>query len=109
LDNVVYRLGFAKSRSEARQIVRHGHIQVNGGRVDIPSYRVRPGDLVAVGPKAKDLLVIKAAIVANERATVPGWLEVDIENLQGSVISHPVRDQIDVSVKEHLIVELYSK
>jgi len=109
LDNVVYRLGFAKSRSEARQIVRHGHIQVNGKRVDIPSYRVRSGDLVQVGPKAKDLLVIKAAIISSERSTVPGWLEVDIEKLQGSVISLPTRDQIDATVKEHLIVELYSK
>ena len=109
LDNVVYRLGFAKSRSEARQIVRHGHIQINGKRVDIPSYRVRPGDLVQVGPKAKDLLVIKAAIISSERSTVPGWLEVDIEKLQGSVISLPERDQIDATVKEHLIVELYSK
>ncbi|MCL2680572.1 MAG: 30S ribosomal protein S4, partial [Coriobacteriia bacterium] len=109
LDNVIYRLGFAKSRSEARQIVRHGHIQVNGKRVDIPSYRVREGDLVQVAPKAKDLLVIKAAIISSERSTVPGWLEVDIEKLQGSVISLPTRDQIDVTVKENLIVELYSK
>jgi small subunit ribosomal protein S4 len=109
LDNVVYRLGFANSRSAARQIVRHGHIQVNGKRVDIPSYRVRAGDLVQVGPKAKDLLVIKSAIISNERSTVPGWLEVDIEKLQGSVISLPTRDQIDLTVKENLIVELYSK
>ena len=109
LDNVVYRLGFAKSRDEARQIVRHGHITVNGKRVDIPSYRVRPGDLIAVAPKAKDFLVIKAALVANERSAVPGWLEVDIEKLQGSVIALPERDQIDVTVREHLIVELYSK
>ena len=109
LDNVVYRLGFAKSRDEARQIVRHGHITVNGKRVDIPSYRVRPGDLIAVAPKAKDFLVIKAALVANERSAVPGWLEVDIEKLQGSVIALPERDQIDITVREHLIVELYSK
>ena len=109
LDNVVYRLGFAGSRSQARQIVRHGHIQVNGKRVDIPSYRVRAGDLVSIAPKAKDLLVIKSAIISNERSTVPGWLEVDIEKLQGSVISLPTRDQIDLTVKENLIVELYSK
>ena len=109
LDNVVYRLGFAKSRSEARQIVRHGHITVNGKRVDIPSMHVREGDLVGVAPKAKDLLVIKAAIVSNERSTVPGWLEVDIEKLQGSVLSMPKREQIDITVREHLIVELYSK
>jgi len=109
LDNVVYRLGFAKSRDEARQIVRHGHIFVNGKRVDIPSYRVKPGDLIAVAPKSKDLLVVKAAIVASERSSVPGWLEVDIEKLQGSVIALPERDQIDITVREHLIVELYSK
>ncbi|MCL2324598.1 MAG: 30S ribosomal protein S4 [Actinomycetia bacterium] len=109
LDNVVYRLGFAKSRAEARQIVRHGHITVNGQRVDIPSFRVSEGDLVGVAPKAKDLLVIKAAIVSNERSTVPGWLEVDIEKLQGSVLSMPKREQIDITVHERLIVELYSK
>jgi len=109
LDNVVYRLGFAKSRNEARQLVRHGHITVNGKRVDIPSMHVREGDMVGVAPKAKDLLVIKAAIVSNERSTVPGWLEVDIEKLQGSVLSKPKREQIDITVREHLIVELYSK
>ncbi len=109
LDNVVYRLGFAKSRDEARQQVRHGHITVNGKRVDIPSFRVRPGDLVAVAPKAKDLLVIKSALVSSERVSVPAWLEVDIEKLQGSVLSLPNRDQIDLDIREQLIVELYSK
>ena len=84
LDNVVFRLGFARTRKEARQTVTHGHITVNGKRVDIPSYRVRPGDLVAVAPKAKELLVIKSALVSNERVTVPAWLEVDIEKLQGN-------------------------
>ena len=109
LDNVVYRLGFAKSRAEARQQVRHGHITVNGRRVDIPSFRVRPGDLVAVAPKAKDMLVIKSALVSNERTSVPAWLEVDIEKLQGSVLTLPLRDQIDSDIREQLIVELYSK
>lgn len=109
LDNVVYRLGFAKSRAEARQQVRHGHIQVNGRRVDIPSFRVRPGDLVSVAPKAKDMLVIKSALISNERVSVPAWLEVDIEKLQGSVLSLPQRDQIDSDIREQLIVELYSK
>ena len=109
LDNVVYRLGFAKSRAEARQQVRHGHIYVNGRRVDIPSFRVRPGDLVAVAPKAKDMLVIKSALISNERAQVPAWLEVDIEKLQGSVLALPQRDQIDSDIREQLIVELYSK
>ena len=109
LDNVVYRLGFAKSRAEARQQVRHGHIYVNGRRVDIPSYRVRPGDLVAVAPKARDMLVIKSALISNERVQVPAWLEVDIEKLQGSVLDLPQRDQIDLDIREQLIVELYSK
>lgn len=109
LDNVVFRLGFAKTRKEARQAVSHGHILVNGRRVDIPSFRVRPGDLVAVAPKAKEMLVTKNAIVANASVQVPAWLEVDIEKLQGSVLSLPSRDQIDLDIREQLIVELYSK
>ncbi len=109
LDNVVYRLGFAKSRNEARQQVRHGHILVNGHRVDIPSFRVRPGDLVAIAPKARDMLVIKSALISSERTQVPAWLEVDIEKLQGSVLALPQRDQIDSDIREQLIVELYSK
>ena len=109
LDNVVFRLGFAKTRKEARQAVSHGNILVNGRRVDIPSFRVRPGDLVAVAPKAKDMLVTKNAIVANASVQVPAWLEVDIEKLQGSVLSLPNRDQIDLDIREQLIVELYSK
>ena len=109
LDNVVYRLGFAKSRAEARQQVRHGHIHVNGRRVDIPSFRVRPGDLISVAPKAMEMLVIKSALISNERVQVPAWLEVDIEKLQGSVLSLPQRDQIDLDIREQLIVELYSK
>jgi small subunit ribosomal protein S4 len=109
LDNVVYRLGFAKSRDEARQIVRHNHIHVNGRRVNIPSYRVRPGDLVAIGPKSKDMLMIKTALIASEKIEVPGWLEVDIEKLQGTILSLPSREMIDAPVREQLIVELYSK
>jgi len=109
LDNVVYRLGFAKSRDEARQVVRHGHITVNDHRVDIPSYRVRPGEVIAVRTKSKELLVIKTALIASEKIEVPGWLEVDIEKLQGKVLSLPTREQIDAPVREQLIVELYSK
>jgi small subunit ribosomal protein S4 len=109
LDNVVYRLGFAASRDEARQTVRHNHILVNGKRVNIPSYRVRPGDLVSLTPAARDLVVVKAAIISSARVEVPGWLEVDVEKLQGSVLSMPQRDQIDMPVREQLIVELYSK
>jgi small subunit ribosomal protein S4 len=109
LDNVIFRLGFARTRKEARQIVTHGHINVNGHRVDVPSFRVRPGDLVSVAPKSKDLLVIKSALVSNERFEVPAGLEVDIEKLQGSVLALPERDQIDLEINEQLIVELYSK
>jgi len=109
LDNVVYRLGFAASRDEARQSVRHNHILVNGKRVNIPSYRVRPGDLVSLAPKARDLIVVKAAIISSARVEVPGWLEVDVEKLQGKVLSLPQRDQIDMPVREQLIIELYSK
>lgn len=109
LDNVVFRLGFARTRKEARQMVTHGHICVNGRRVDIPSFRVRPGELVSVAPKAKELLVVKSALVSNERVQVPAWLEIYIEKLQGSVLSLPTRDQIDLDINEQLIVELYSK
>ena len=109
IDNVIFRLGFARTRKEARQIVTHGHITVNGHRVDVPSLRVRPGDVVAVHEKSKDLLVIKSALVSNERFEVPAWLEVDIEKLQGNVLALPTRDQIDLEIREQLIVELYSK
>jgi small subunit ribosomal protein S4 len=109
LDNVVYRLGFSASRDEARQTVRHNHILVNGKRVNIPSFRVRPGDLVSIAPAARNLSVIKAAIISSARIEVPGWLEVDVEKLQGKVLSLPQRDQIDIPVREQLIVELYSK
>ena len=109
LDNVVFRLGFARTRKEARQTVSHGHIFVNGRRVYIASYRVRPGDVVAVAPKAKDMLVIKSALVSAENRQVPSWLELDIEKLQGTVLNIPSRDQIDMDIQEQLIVELYSK
>ena len=113
LDNVVFRLGFARTRKEARQTVRHGHITVNGHRVDIPSYRVKAGDVIAVANKAKDLLPIKEALISSEHMTVPAWLEVDIEKLRGTVLQLPVRDQIDLisdgTIDPQLIVELYSK
>ncbi|WP_077598445.1 30S ribosomal protein S4 [Olsenella urininfantis] len=109
LDNVVFRLGFARTRKEARQTVRHGHITVNGKRVDIPSYQVKAADVIAVAEKAKDLLPIKEAIVSSEHMAVPAWLEVDIEKLRGTVLQAPVRDQIDLEIDAQLIVELYSK
>lgn len=109
LDNAVYRLGFASSRDEARQMVRHGHFTVEGRRVDIPSFRVRPGSVIAVGDKAKDMTAIKAALISSSKIEVPGWLEVDVEKLQGKVLSLPTREQIEAPVREQLIVELYSK
>ena len=109
LDNVVFRLGFARTRKEARQTVRHGHITVNGKRVDIPSYRVKKGDVVAVAPKYRDLLPIKEALIASQSMAVPAWLEVDIEKLSGQVLQTPARDQIDLDIDAQLIVELYSK
>ncbi len=109
LDNVVFRLGFARTRKEARQTVRHGHITVNGRRVDIPSYMVKAGDVVAVAEKAKDLLPIKEALISSEHMAVPAWLEVDIEKLKGTVLQVPTRDQIDLDIDAQLIVELYSK
>ena len=109
LDNVVFRLGFARTRKEARQTVRHGHIVVNGRRVDIPSFQVKAGDVIAVAPKAKDLLPIKEALISSEHMAVPAWLEVDIEKLRGTVLQVPTRDQIDLDIDAQLIVELYSK
>ena len=109
LDNVVFRLGFARTRKEARQTVRHGHIQVNGHRVDIPSYQVKAGDVIAVAPKYKDLLPIKEALIRTEGVAVPSWFEVDIEKLSGKVLQLPSRDQIDLELDAQLIVELYSK
>ena len=113
IDNVVFRLGFARTRKEARQTVRHGHIQVNGKRVDIPSYRVKAGDVISVAPKFKDLMPVKQALIASESVAVPAWLEVDIEKLRGTVLALPSGDQIDLvsdgTIDPQLIVELYSK
>ncbi|MBC7346159.1 MAG: 30S ribosomal protein S4 [Clostridia bacterium] len=109
LDNTVYRLGLAGSRAEARQLVRHGHFTVNGRKVDIPSYQVRPGDVIAVREKSKESPKFKAIAEALAHRTPPAWLEIDKENLRGRVLSLPSREDIDVPVEEHLIVELYSR
>ncbi len=109
LDNVVYRLGLASSRAEARQFVRHGHITVNGKRVDIPSYLVEIGDEVAVAEKSRNLVRFVELAEAAAHKTPPPWLELDVENLRGRVIGFPRREDIDVPIKEHLIVELYSR
>ena len=108
LDNVIYRGGFAESRSQARQLVRHGHVQVNGKRVDIPSYRVRIGDEVAVRQQSSRLIIVRHSIDTLTRA-VPEWLSVNHDNLSVRVVDLPARHQIDVPVAENLIIEFYSK
>lgn len=109
LDNVVYRLGFADSRAEARTLVRHGHFTVNGRKVNIPSYQVRPGDVIAVREKSKDSPRFKEIAAAAAHRTVPAWLSANPSALEGHVLALPTREQIDVQVQEHLIVELYSR
>jgi small subunit ribosomal protein S4 len=107
LDNVVYRLGFASSRAQARQLIRHGHFLVNGRRVNIPSFQVRPGDLVAMKQGSPVEQVVRDA--TDLTASVPAWLQADHDNLTGKVLKAPERDEIDAPVQEQLIVELYSK
>jgi small subunit ribosomal protein S4 len=109
LDNVVYRLGFATSRRQSRQIVRHGHIDVNGRRVNIPSFQVSAGDEIQVRDKAKKFTVIEGARDYSSHQPVVGWLEVDRDSLKGRVLSLPKREDINAPVNEQLIVELYSK
>ena len=109
LDNVVFRLGLANTRREARQIVNHGHITVNGQKVDIPSYLVKPGDVIAVREKSKNSVRIKEIVETNANRVVPKWLSMDKNTLTGKVIKLAARDDIDYEVEEHLIVELYSK
>ena len=109
LDNVVYRVGFASSRAEARQLVGHGHYEVNGKRVDIASYLLKAGDVVSICEKARGLDKIKAVVEANSARPVPQWIDVDREALTAKVIVLPERDQIDAPVEEQLIVEFYSK
>ena len=109
LDNVVFRLGLANTRREARQIVNHGHITVNGQKVDIPSYLVKPGDVIAVRERSKNSVRIKEIVETNANRVVPKWLSMDKNTLTGKVITLAARDDIDYEVEEHLIVELYSK
>jgi small subunit ribosomal protein S4 len=109
LDNVAYRMGFGVSRAEARQVVRHNGILVNGKRVNIPSYVVRPGDTIEVAEKSKAQLRIKASAEAAEGRHIPEWLEVDTKALKGKFKSVPARTDMSSTVNEHLIIELYSK
>ncbi len=109
LDNVIYRLGFARTRREGRQIVSHNHVSVNGKKVNIASYQVKPGDVIEIREKAKQSQRYKDVLDQTHSRVVPAWLTADQENLRGNVISIPTREQIDTPVAETLIVELYSK
>ena len=109
LDNVVYRVGFASSRAEARQLVGHGHYEVNGKRVDIASYLLKAGDVVSICEKSRASEKIKAIVEANSARPVPEWIDVDRNNLSAKVIALPTREQIEAPVEEQLIVEFYSK
>ncbi len=110
LDNVIYRMGLATSRAQARQVVRHGHVQVNGRKTNIPSFTVKPNDVVEVREKSRKNVTILAASDATAHQPTPSWLEVDREALRGRVISQPKREElVQIQLNEQLIVELYSK
>ena len=109
LDNVIYRLGFAMSRPEARQLVRHGHFTINGKKVDIPSYLVKPGEVIALKDSSRSLDKFKGSLEANGSRPAPKWLDFDQNTLTAKVVAFPAREDIDLPIEEHLIVELYSK
>jgi small subunit ribosomal protein S4 len=109
LDNVVHRIGLAPSRPNARQLVRHGHIEVNGRRVDIPSYQLRAGDVIRVREKSQKLGVIRQTVENRRRTEMQAWLEFDEKKLEGRLVEIPERENIPVPIQEQLIVELYSK
>lgn len=109
LDNVVFRLGFAMTRREARQLVNHGHVTVNGRKVNIPSYQVKPGMVISLTEKGKSMQKIKENIEDNAFRAAPKWIEYDKNNLTAKIIAVPAREDIDMPIEERLIVELYSK
>ena len=109
LDNVVFRLGFGMTRREARQLVNHGHITVNGRKVNIPSFQVKPGMVISLTEKGKSMQKIKDNIEDNAFRAAPKWIEYDKNNLTAKIVAVPARDDIDMPIEEHLIVELYSK
>jgi small subunit ribosomal protein S4 len=109
LDNIAYRLGFGISRRHARQVVRHGHIRVNGKRVTIPSFKISVGDIVEVREKSREDLSITAAMTSAESRSIPAWLHLDRQAFRGTVNALPTREQLPQNFKEHLVVELYSK
>jgi small subunit ribosomal protein S4 len=110
LDSVTYRIGFAASRAQARQVVRHGHIQVNGRKVDIPSYTVKPGDVVELREPSRTHAGVLAALGASAHSMTPSWIEVDRDNFKGRIIAMPRREElVQIPINEQLIVELYSR
>ncbi len=109
LDNVVYRLGFASSRAQARQLVRHGHFQVNGRKTDIPSYLVEPGDEIAVGDNSKGKPYFRDLAKGLEEKAVPGWLSLDLESLTARVLDLPSKEEVETPISEQLVVEYYSR
>ncbi|HIX90026.1 MAG TPA: 30S ribosomal protein S4 [Candidatus Agathobaculum pullicola] len=109
LDNVVFRMGFANTRREARQLVNHAHFTVNGKRVNIPSYQVKPGDVVAVREKSRTSTKFKTLLEENGKKACPKWIDKAKDSFEGKIVAMPARDDIDYDVEEHLIVELYSK
>jgi small subunit ribosomal protein S4 len=109
LDNVVYRMGFSSSRSEARQLVRHNGVSVNGKRVNIPSYQVQPNDMISVNEKSRSQLRIQSAVDLAQQRGISEWLDVDMKKMQGVFKSRPERSELPADINEHLVVELYSK
>lgn len=109
LDNVVYRLGYASTRREARQLVNHGHVTVNGRKVNIPSFQVKPGMVISLTEKGKSMQKVKENIEDNAFRPAPKWIEYDKNNMTAKIVAVPARDDIDMPIEEHLIVELYSK
>jgi small subunit ribosomal protein S4 len=109
LDNVIYQLGFASSRTQARQIVKHGHILINGKKVDIPSYLVKPNQVITLSEKMRKNPFVKRALEERDPEKITGWLKLDRENMTGTVLRLPKREDITIPLQENLIVELYSK
>ncbi len=109
LDNIVYRMGFASNRRKARQLVNHGHFLVNGKRVTLPSYEIKSGDIIEVNESSRDIPEIADSLSKAVHRGIPPWVEVDSENMRGKVLHIPAREEIQLPVKEQLIVELYSK
>jgi small subunit ribosomal protein S4 len=109
LDNIVYRMGFAASRKGARQLVRHGHVEVNGKIVNVPSYQVRPNEVVGVTEKSREQTSVRASLEALSRGALVSWITIDTKKVSGTVTERPMRDAIPIVAQEQLIVELYSK